>query len=549
MLGTLRPLRLRGPGLLLRTRSAQPARAGDARFGPGEHRPPPRGRAAGAGARRAPVRLLARVGAAHLRAPVARDAPCRTSTSGPGRPRAGPRPGSRSSCPRRCRRACRACSGPAARPSTSPAPRTSGSRGTSDWTNRQIGLLGQQRSLFPTLNMQQDLDIRLEGQLSDRIKVNLLQNSANQIPLANRIAINYRGDEDDLVQALDLGNTNLTLPGTQYVSYSGRNEGLFGVKTTLRYGPLDFTVLASKQEGKSERASYSGGASATIADAERLRLRPRHLLLPLRPERADPRHRRDQHHPLPRQRRLHHEPHHRARPGAGWTRPWAPPPRPTRPTRCSASSPSSRPARTGLRDPARRLRPELQDHPPGAPDERRAAPGRDLPGPRRERERRRRRRVRADGHRRPGGRPGGVADRADEAAARAHQQAGGGRGQALLRDRHDAGALQPGAGARAQELLPDRRAGHRPHLVLAARLPGLLRPARSTTSPAQGRPLPRGARARQLRRERRHAGARPRRHGGRDGRELDHDGPRLRGLRERRALPARPAPLRAAPGR
>jgi hypothetical protein len=146
--------------------------------------------------------------------------------------------------------------------------------GTSDWTNRQTGLLGQRRSLFPTLNMQQDLDIRLEGQLSDRIKVNLLQNSANQIPLANRIAINYKGDEDDLVQAFDLGNTNLTLPGTQYVSYSGRNEGLFGVKTTLRYGALDLTVLASKQEGKSERASYSGGASATsqtLADFDYVR--------------------------------------------------------------------------------------------------------------------------------------------------------------------------------------------------------------------------------------------------------------------------------------
>ena len=121
--------------------------------------------------------------------------------------------------------------------------------GQSDWSNQQMGMLGQKRSMFPTLNMQQDLDIRLEGQLSDRIKVNLLQNSAVQIPLTNRIAINYRGGEDDLVQALDLGNTSLTLPGTQYVSYSGRNEGLFGVKTSLRYGPLDFTVLASKQEG------------------------------------------------------------------------------------------------------------------------------------------------------------------------------------------------------------------------------------------------------------------------------------------------------------
>ena len=133
--------------------------------------------------------------------------------------------------------------------------------GTSNWSNQQTGLYGLRRSLFPALDMQQDLNIRLEGQLSDRIRVNLLQNSANPIPLSNRIAINYKGDEDDLVQALDLGNTNLTLPGTQYVSYSGRNEGLFGAKTSLRYGALDFTTLASRQEGRSERASYAGGAS------------------------------------------------------------------------------------------------------------------------------------------------------------------------------------------------------------------------------------------------------------------------------------------------
>lgn len=133
--------------------------------------------------------------------------------------------------------------------------------GTSNWTNQQTGILGQKRSLFPSLDMQQDLDIRLEGQLSDRVKVNLLQNSANQVPLANRIAINYRGDEDDLVQALDLGNTNLSLPGTQYVSYSGRNEGLFGVKVAARLAGLDVTGLASKQEGRSERASYSGGSA------------------------------------------------------------------------------------------------------------------------------------------------------------------------------------------------------------------------------------------------------------------------------------------------
>ncbi|HEY6866316.1 MAG TPA: hypothetical protein VI792_03610, partial [Candidatus Eisenbacteria bacterium] len=49
--------------------------------------------------------------------------------------------------------------------------------GQSNWTNQETGLLGQKASLFPSLDMQQDLNIKLEGQLSDRIRVNLLQNS------------------------------------------------------------------------------------------------------------------------------------------------------------------------------------------------------------------------------------------------------------------------------------------------------------------------------------------------------------------------------------
>jgi hypothetical protein len=152
----------------------------------------------------------------------------------------------------------------------SPALNVSGSEsiqlsGTSNWTNQNLLLLGQRSSVFPSLDMQQNLDIRLEGQLSDRVKVNLLQNSANQVPLANRIAINYRGEEDDFIQALDLGNTNLTLPGTQYVSYSGKNEGLFGIKLASRIGPVDITGLASKQEGRSEHAVYSGGGTASLS--------------------------------------------------------------------------------------------------------------------------------------------------------------------------------------------------------------------------------------------------------------------------------------------
>jgi hypothetical protein len=108
--------------------------------------------------------------------------------------------------------------------------------------------------------MKQDLDIRLDGSLGDKVRVDVAQNSATTVPLANRIGIRYTGYDDEVLKNLDLGNTNLSLPGTQYVSYSGRNEGLFGVKAAARVGGTDVALIASKQEGRSERRSFQGSA-------------------------------------------------------------------------------------------------------------------------------------------------------------------------------------------------------------------------------------------------------------------------------------------------
>jgi len=226
--------------------------------------------------------------------------------------------------------------------------------------------------------LQQEPGHPARGQLSDRIKVNLLQNSANQIPLANRIAINYKGDEDDLVQAFDLGKHELTLPGTQYVSYSGRNEGLFGVKTTLRYGPLDFTVLASKQVGQERARELLRGASSTtqtLADYDYVRAstsssttraaRPSTSTRPASSSTATTP-------TTPRNLTTV------ARPG--WADlSWVPRRPPTRPTRCRQFTQLKAGSDGDYEILRTRLRAELQDHPPGAPDERGAAAGRDLP--------------------------------------------------------------------------------------------------------------------------------------------------------------------------
>ncbi len=134
--------------------------------------------------------------------------------------------------------------------------------GTSSWRVNELQTEGRRRSRFPTLEMRQELNVRLNGTIGDKLHIDISQNSEASISLENQIRIYYQGYEDDVIQRVDLGNTNLSLPRTtQYISYSSRQEGLFGIKMTGRFADWDFSMIASKQEGASGAATFTGGTS------------------------------------------------------------------------------------------------------------------------------------------------------------------------------------------------------------------------------------------------------------------------------------------------
>jgi len=183
----------------------------------------------------------------------------------PPRPRPDLSPGEdcRSSCPRRCPGGCRACSVPAAPPSTWPGRKHPAGRAEQldEPADRSAGTEAlavplARHAAGPQHPARGPAFRSNQGQPPSEFGHPGAPGQSHLHQLQGR-----RGRSG---QALDLGNTSLSLPGTQYVSYSGKNEGLFGVKTALRLGPADFTALASKQEGRSERASYTGGASRDL---------------------------------------------------------------------------------------------------------------------------------------------------------------------------------------------------------------------------------------------------------------------------------------------
>ncbi len=138
--------------------------------------------------------------------------------------------------------------------------------GRSDWCAncpRTEGQVTQEK--FPDLNMEQELNVNLRGTIGEKINVEIQHASSGEgMPSTNRVRINYRGFEDDVVQLIEMGDTDLSLSGAQLVSYSGAAKGLFGVKAILKPGPLELTIIASKEEGETATGSFnSSGGQAT----------------------------------------------------------------------------------------------------------------------------------------------------------------------------------------------------------------------------------------------------------------------------------------------
>ena len=132
------------------------------------------------------------------------------------------------------------------------------------------GELGRGQSLFPRLDMKQELQVKLEGTIGDKVHVQVDHNSAGFGSDANRINIYYQGYDDDIVQRVDLGGTNLALPGASLVAFSGGRSGLFGIKSELRLGSVKLNMVASKEEAQVESRSLTsrGGAPRPLSFLE-----------------------------------------------------------------------------------------------------------------------------------------------------------------------------------------------------------------------------------------------------------------------------------------
>jgi hypothetical protein len=126
-------------------------------------------------------------------------------------------------------------------------------------------------SAFPDLDMKQQLRVNLDGTIGEKIHVLVNHDSEVDTDFENKIRLRYEGEEDEVIQKIEMGNTDLVLPGSEFLSFRKSQQGLFGAKAEAKLGALDMTVIASKQEGKTASQRFVGRSrrdSVQVKDLE-----------------------------------------------------------------------------------------------------------------------------------------------------------------------------------------------------------------------------------------------------------------------------------------
>ncbi|HEX7400734.1 MAG TPA: hypothetical protein VF369_01025, partial [candidate division Zixibacteria bacterium] len=139
--------------------------------------------------------------------------------------------------------------------------------GRSTWEEGWVNTATSRQSKFPSLNMEQQSAFSITGTIGSKISVKVDQNSQRTTDMANTLQLRYQGEEDEIIQTVEAGNTNLSV-GSGTVGYGENKQGLFGIKTTAKIAGWNLTMITSQDKGSTEKAEFRAGAE-TKADVIR----------------------------------------------------------------------------------------------------------------------------------------------------------------------------------------------------------------------------------------------------------------------------------------
>jgi cell surface protein SprA len=119
--------------------------------------------------------------------------------------------------------------------------------------------LDEKRRRTTNFDFQQKIQLSVQAKIGEKIDIQSNYNTEATFDFENRMKVEYRGTEDEILQLVEAGDVTLPLPGTLITG----TQGLFGFKTQMRFGNTTVTSVFSQQKTESSTIEVSGGAQTT----------------------------------------------------------------------------------------------------------------------------------------------------------------------------------------------------------------------------------------------------------------------------------------------
>ena len=110
-----------------------------------------------------------------------------------------------------------------------------------------------------TFNFDEKIQMNVTGKIGDRLQLGVNYDTEATFAFENQMKLEYVGEEDEIIQRLEMGNVSLPLNSTLITGA----QSLFGVKSQLKFGKLDVTAVVSEQRSESQTIDVQGGAQLT----------------------------------------------------------------------------------------------------------------------------------------------------------------------------------------------------------------------------------------------------------------------------------------------
>ena len=104
------------------------------------------------------------------------------------------------------------------------------------------------------------IQVNINGKVGDKLNLNMGYNTEASFSFDQmNLKLNFKGQEDDIIQSIQAGNVSMNLNS----SLISGSSALFGVRTDMKFGKLKVQALLSQQNSESQSVSSKGGAQTT----------------------------------------------------------------------------------------------------------------------------------------------------------------------------------------------------------------------------------------------------------------------------------------------